>query len=212
MTVMGVPRLHLIGPLGETWEPAKYAAIALEASRGGVDAVHVRMPGSPGGDVLEVTRMIQDTVTSTGAMVIVNDRVDVGALLHTGGVHLGERSVSVGDARILLSQGTLVGRSIHDVQGAIQAEQDGADYIIAGHIFDTGSKAGVPGRGLEWLSDVIAAVSIPVIAIGGITAERAGQVISLGASGVAIGREILEATDPADSAARISLAMELEEE
>lgn len=210
MKVNRVPRLHLIGPLGPVCEPLRYAAVALEAVRGGVDAVHVRMPGVPGGDVYDLTRSIQAQIAGSGATLVVNDRVDVAALLNTGGLHLGERSLRVSDARMLLPFGVLIGRSVHDVDGAVQAEADGADYVIAGHVFDTDSKPGVPGRGIEWLAEVSRAVEIPVIAIGGITVEQIPQVVASGASGVAVGRELLEAADPVDTAARMNVAMDVE--
>ena len=66
----------------------------------------------------------------------------------------------------------LIGRSVHDTAGACAAADAGASYVLASHIFDTPSKDGTPGRGLGWLSELAAAVAVPVIALGGITVER----------------------------------------
>ena len=82
------------------------------------------------------------------AALIVNDRLDVALVAGADGVQLGERGFTVEDARRLLPSGVLIGRSVHDVAGARPAAKAGADYLLAGHIFDTPSKQGTPGRGL----------------------------------------------------------------
>lgn len=79
-----------------------------------------------------------------------------------------------------------IGVSCHSAEEAIQAKRLGAGYIIAGHVFETDCKQGLPGRGLKFLSDVCKSVSIPVYAIGGIGSENVGEVISAGADGVCI--------------------------
>ena len=192
-----VPRLHLIGPL--VADPADYPRLAASATRGGCDAVHVRVPGAPAHDVLEITRTVREV--SGNAMLIVNDRLDIALVAGAGGVQLGERGFSVEDARLILPNGMLVGRSVHDIAGARVASEAGADYLLAGHIFDTPSKQGIPGRGLDWLAEIVAAVSIPVIALGGITIDRIPAVLAAGAHGVALGRELLCAADPERTAA-----------
>ncbi|MGH9176827.1 MAG: thiamine phosphate synthase, partial [Vicinamibacterales bacterium] len=111
------------------------------------------------------------------------------------------------EARQIVGDRLLVGRSVHDINGARRAEDDAADYALAGHVFDTESKAGEPGRGLEWLARLCAAVEIPVIALGGITVGRIPLVIRAGAHGVAIGRELLQAADPEEVARAVMSAM-----
>jgi len=97
----------------------------------------------------------------------------------------------------------LVGRSIHDVEGAIAAESGGADFVVAGHVFDTPSKPGQPGRGIDWLGRVAAAVRIPVIGIGGIDATNLADVLTVGAHGVAVSSAILSAPSPREAARRL---------
>jgi thiamine-phosphate diphosphorylase len=190
-----VPRLHLIGPL--VVDPADYPRIAAAAARGGCDAIHVRLPRGVTAETLTTVRAIQAAVHTT---VIVNDRLDVALVSGAGGVQLGEQSITVAEARRLLPDDVLIGRSVHDLDGARQAAKSGASYLLAGHIFDTDSKAGTPGRGLDWLAALVAAVEIPVIALGGITVERIPAVMVAGAYGVALGRELLLADDPAQAA------------
>jgi thiamine-phosphate diphosphorylase len=187
-----VPRLHLIGPLAI--EVADYPRIAAAAARGGCDAVHVRLPGGSTDDVLRLARTIRQTVS--GASVIVNDRLDIALVSGADGVQLGERGFSVEDAKGILPGQMLIGRSVHDVDGARVAADSGADYVLAGHVFDTPSKQDAPGRGLDWLAEIVESVSIPVIVLGGITVERIPDVVAAGAYGVAMGRELLLAEDP----------------
>lgn len=191
-----VPRLHLIGPLAIAL--ADYPRIAGAAARGGCDGIHLRLPGGAAADLLSLARTIRDTIPN--ASLIVNDRVDVALVAGADGVQLAERAFSVEDARRILPDDVMIGRSVHDVAGARVAADAGADYALAGHVFDTPSKDGTPGRGLDWLAAVAASVSIPVIALGGISVERIPAVIDAGAYGVALGRELLLAHDPETTA------------
>lgn len=205
MTPRDVPKLHLVGPLAIP-EPGDYVRIAYEAATGGCDAIHVRLPGKSGGEVFEPATAVRERLEELPARLIVNDRIDVALLVGADGVHLGERGIGVAETRRLVSDDTMIGRSVHDVEGAVRAERDGATYVLAGHIFETRSKAGQPGRGLDWLGEVVRAVNIPVIAIGGISIARIELVLEAGAFGVALGRELLQAADPklvARDAARI---------
>lgn len=202
MTARRVPRLHLIGPLDGVLPPEKYPEVARRAAEGGVDAVHVRLPGAAGGEVYRLGRGVVDGLNNPpGTVLCINDRVDVAMLLSAGGIHLGERSLGVAHVRELMGSDVLIGRSVHDLHGAFRAQSDGADYILAGHVFATGSKPGQPGRGVEWIAELTGTVDIPVIAIGGINLERIEDVINAGAWGVALGRELLTANDPAAVAA-----------
>ena len=197
MTARPAPRLHLVRPLDVVADDA-YVEVAIAAARGGVDAVHVRLPGRPAADVLAIARALREQLPPAVA-VIVNDRLDVALAAGVDGVQLGEHGLPVADARSVAADRLLIGRSVHDLDGARRAAATGADYLLAGHVYATTSHAGEPGRGLDWLRE-IAAVAVPVIAIGGITAERIGEVMAAGAWGVALGREILLAGDPGAAA------------
>ena len=105
-------------------------------------------------------------------------------------------------ARFRLSGG-LVGRSVHSVEAAAKAEADGADFLVLGTVFPSRSHPGRPAAGIELVREVAAAVTPPVVGIGGITAENAGQVIEAGASGVAVISAILAEEDPRSAAAKL---------
>lgn len=203
-----VPRFHLIGPLG-VLNPGAYVALAVRLAASGCDAVHLRVPELPGGDALRLARSMKREIGGSGTMrLFVNDRLDVAALAGADGVQLGERSFDPRDARRLIASDVLVGRSIHDLEGAKAAESAGADFVMAGHVYDTESKPDEPGRGLDWLSEIATDVTVPVIAIGGITAARVGEVLAAGAYGIAVGRELLAASDPVNVARRIAQQIE----
>lgn len=141
------------------------------------------------------------------ARIVVNDRLDVAITERAGGVHLGEQSLPVAEVRRLLKaswptptlgENFLVGVSCHSLAAAQSAAQDGADYLFFGPVFATPSKAayGSP-QGLERLAEVCRAVSLPVLAIGGITLENAGFCVAAGAAGIAAIRLFQDAADPA---------------
>jgi thiamine-phosphate pyrophosphorylase len=137
-----------------------------------------------------------------GARIIVNDRLDVALAERAGGVHLGESSLPVIDAKRLaimrgVSDDFLVGVSCHSLEAAKFAEREGADYLFFGPIFATPSKVrfGAP-QGLERLAVVCDSVSIPVIAIGAITLENASTCLAAGAAGIAAIRLFQQASDP----------------
>ncbi len=135
------------------------------------------------------------------ARILVNDRLDVALAARAGGVHLGEHSLPPQEARRLADSlgresDFLIGVSCHSLDAARKAEEAGADYLFFGPVFATPSKAayGAP-QGLERLAEVCRAVSIPVLAIGGITLENATACISAGASGIAAIRLFQDAAD-----------------
>jgi thiamine-phosphate pyrophosphorylase len=128
------------------------------------------------GDIVRVTR-------GSGTHVVVNDRVDVALACAADGVHLRHDSVRAEAVRTIAPAGFLVGRSVHSL-----AEAEGAgpvDYLIAGTVFPTPSKPASPILGLDGLAEVVQAVAVPVLAIGGITRERLDEVAAIGAAGAA---------------------------
>jgi thiamine-phosphate pyrophosphorylase len=128
---------------------------------------------------------------STRPRIIVNDRLDVALSTHAGGVHLGESSLPPQEARQLAhalyrKEDFLIGVSCHSLVAAKLAERGGADYLLFGPVFETPSKAAYgPPQGLHRLAEVCRSVSIPVLAIGGITLTNCATCFSAGASGIA---------------------------
>jgi thiamine-phosphate pyrophosphorylase len=184
----------------------------------GVDWVQVREKDLAGRALAELTR--EATALKSASRIIVNDRVDVAVTEGAGGVHLSETGLPVSDvAKWMKRTGSgvvvsddgvapqfpaadredfLVGASCHSLEGATAAVRDGADYIFFGPVFVTPSKAkfGEP-QGVKKLAVVCSAVSVPVIAIGGITLENARECIAAGAAGIAAIRLFQDAAEPA---------------
>jgi thiamine-phosphate pyrophosphorylase len=152
-----------------------------------VDLVQVRECGLDDASLLALTEGIRDALGGTEARVLVNDRVDVALAAAVAGVHLPASAVACGRIRAIVPDSFLVGRSVHSVGEALAAAADGAcDYLVFGTVFESQSKpAGHPIAGVDALAEVCAAVSIPVLAIGGITAERVPDIARAGAAGLA---------------------------
>jgi thiamine-phosphate pyrophosphorylase len=135
------------------------------------------------------------------ARIIVNDRLDVALSTQADGVHLGENSLPLQEAKRLAralhrEEDFLVGVSCHSLEAAQSAERGGADYLFFGPVFETPSKAAYgPPQGLHRLSEVCHSVSIPVLAIGGITLANCAGCFSAGASGIAAIRLFQDSED-----------------
>jgi thiamine-phosphate pyrophosphorylase len=125
-----------------------------------------------------------ELVASSPVPVIISARCDVALASDAAGVNLPERDISVGDARRLLGQ-KLIGRSVHSLEAAQQAEQDGADFVIFGPVWESESHPGSDPTGLEALAMVAHALRIPVLAIGGVSEERIVPCHAAGAAGFA---------------------------
>ena len=173
----------------------------------GVDWIQIREKDFSGRDcALLIRKALQcaakpSTSEANPTRILVNDRLDVALTEGAGGVHLGENSLPVGEAKRLAdSRGRgkdfLIGVSCHTLEAAKSAASAGADYIFFGPVFATPSKAayGAP-QGLERLAEVCRAVSLPVLAIGGVTLENAASCLSVGASGIAAIRLFQDAQD-----------------
>ncbi len=172
------------------------------ALAGGVDAIQLRDARVAGGALLAAATALRALTRMHRAQLVVNDRVDVALAADADGVHLPAASFPVATARALVGADRLVGRSTHAPAEAVAVLRGGADYVVLGPIFATPSKSvyGAP-LGIEALAAVARAA--PVLAIGGITPERAAAVRDTGAHGVAVIRAILDAPDP--SAAAVAL-------
>ncbi len=177
-----------------------------EAICGGVDLVQLREKDLPGGDLLELAQRLKAEIE--GAVpLLVNERVDVARAVGAAGVQLGEAALPVAAAREVLGRDALIGRSVHSVDGALRAEGDGADFLLVGTMFASASHPGEEPSGPELVSRVKKKCSLPVIGIGGITADNAAQVMAAGASGVAVISAILAAPDPQEAAREIRQAV-----
>ncbi len=171
-----------------------------EAAAAGVDWIQIREKDLSGRELTEFAREALGHAAGRCA-VLINDRLDVACAMNANGVHLGEQGLPVEEAKRLLAERYagrefLAGVSAHSLQGALRAAEAGADYVIFGPVYATPSKAsfGQP-QGLPRLRKVCERVTIPVLAIGGITLENARECLEEGAQGIAAIRLFQEGSD-----------------
>jgi thiamine-phosphate diphosphorylase len=158
------------------------AAAGLRAARRGATILQLRDPAAT---VRTQEREAERLVAASPVPVLINARADLALAVGAAGVHLPERDLPVAGARRLLGRDRLVGRSVHSVAAARQAEDEGADYVVFGPVFPTASHPGREPAGLEALREVVRAVRIPVLAIGGLDPVRAAVWRAAGAGGFA---------------------------
>ena len=175
-----------------------------DALAAGVDTVQLRDRRAAGGTLLEAARELRTLTRGARAALVVNDRVDIARAADADGVHLPAASFRVDTARRLLGPGPWIGCSTHTPAEAVAAARAGADYVVLGPIYATPSKAQY-GAPLGVAAIVATRIEVPLIAIGGVTAARVGELRSAGASGVAVVRAVLEEPDPG-AAARVLVA------
>jgi len=162
---------------------------------GGLPAVQLRDKDLSGRALFELAERLRETTRRAGAVLLVNERVDVAAAVGADGVHLGGGALPVEVARSLMPAGSLVGESVHS---AAEAAASDADFVCFGPVHDTPAKRGFgPPQGLARLRDAVRAAHAPVLAIGGVDAASVPGIRGVGAAGVAVIRAILEAADPA---------------
>lgn len=178
------------------------------ALRGGVDGVQLREKDLPAAVLFELATRLRELTRRYGARLLINDRIDIALAIAADGVQLPVDSFAPADARRLLGARCLIGASTHTVAQVRAATAGGADFIVFGPIFDTPSKRafGVP-VGLDALATATAATPLPVLAIGGVTSDRASSVRQCGARGVAVINTILGADDPRAAAAALRAAL-----
>jgi thiamine-phosphate pyrophosphorylase len=175
--------------------------VARAALEGGADAVQLRDKSSTGSNLSRWSREIQPLARKFGAVFTVNDRVDVALVAEADGAHVGQEDLPAREARRLLPRPRVLGVSAGSLEEARRAEKDGADYIGVGPIFPTATKPDAgEALGLDRLAAIAAAVSIPAIAIGGITLENIASVFAAGAAGAAVVSAVVSAEDMAAAA------------
>lgn len=180
----------------ELARPRSVQAVAAEAVRAGARAVQLRNKGDGARQLLETGKELRDITSEAGALLFVNDRLDVALALGADGVHLGADDLPVASARRVVPDGFLIGCSADDAGVAADLVRQGADYVGCGTVYATTTKPDAGSViGLDGLDRVARAVTVPVVAIGGITAARAGEVAGTAASGVAVVGAVMSAPD-----------------
>ena len=172
-----------------------------ESLEGGVNAVQLREKDLGGKDLLDLAEKIRRLCERYKAPLFINDRIDVALAVDAAGVQLGKTSLPIETARGLLGPEKLIGHSIHSLEEVAGAEKGGADFILFGPVYFTPSKArfGAP-QGLAALRKIVEVSTLPVYAIGGMTAKNTIDVLEVGARGIALIAGVIAAENPKDAA------------
>jgi thiamine-phosphate pyrophosphorylase len=165
----------------------RVVGLAVRAARAGVTLVQIREEGLDDRTLIALVERILSQTADTPTRVVVNERIDIALSSGAHGVHLPADGMSATRARQIVPQGHLLGRSVHSADEAARAASaGGCDYLVFGTVFPTSSKPdGHPVAGPAALADACRAVDLPILAIGGITAERFEAVARTGAAGIA---------------------------
>jgi thiamine-phosphate pyrophosphorylase len=167
----------------------------------GVDAFQLRAKDSGNDEIIAVAAQARALCERAGALFILNDRPDLVALVGADGVHLGQEDAAVSDARRLIGDRRLIGRSTHSPQQIDDATA--VDYIGVGPVHATPTKPGRPAVGLDLVRYAAAHATVPWFAIGGLDGLTIGDVLDAGATRIAVVRAIAEAADPGGAAAAL---------
>jgi thiamine-phosphate pyrophosphorylase len=204
-----LPKLYVI--LDAALIPSNKSEIGLatELADAGVRLLQYRNKTAPARDLFERSRELAAALVPRRVSFLVNDRPDVAALAGADGVHVGQDDLEVESARRVVGAEKWVGVSTHNLQQFQEAASSSADYIAIGPVFSTLSKTNPdPVVGVELLREVRRLTEKPIVAIGGISLERAAEVLEAGADSIAVISGIMNATDPAESAQQYLRAVE----
>ncbi|HIS52146.1 MAG TPA: thiamine phosphate synthase [Candidatus Onthomonas avicola] len=171
---------------------AEQAACAL---RGGVTCLQLREKGLDTDTFLSEALELRALCRRYGVPLIINDNVEIALRCGADGVHVGQGDTPVAEVRRQVGNRMIIGASAHNVDEAVRAVRDGADYLGAGAIFPTGTKGDVTPLPLRTLREICRAVDVPVVAIGGLNGENLGALAGCGIAGAALVSAIFSAPD-----------------
>ena len=173
---------HRVRPAGT----GSLVRLAGGAAAAGVDIIQVREASLDDRRLSDLVTAIVEAVSGTPARVVVNERTDIALATRAHGVHLRADSISAVQVKDLVPEGFLIGRSVHSRSEAVAAARSGVHYLVAGTVYPTASKPeGSPLLGLEGLRELVRAVDVPVLAIGGVVADKVWDLAATGAAGMA---------------------------
>ncbi len=176
-----------------------------EAIEGGVTIVQLRAKDISAAEFYNMALKIKMVTGYYNVPLIINDRVDIAIAADADGVHTGQEDLPAGEVRKLIGMNKIMGISVSNTSEAEKAERESADYLGAGAMFSTDTKLDAKYVSLEELGEIKKKVQIPVVAIGGINAENAGQLFCAGADGIAVVSAILGEKNIKEAALKLAL-------
>jgi thiamine-phosphate pyrophosphorylase len=182
--------------------------IVRQAVEGGVTLVQLREKELSTRDFVRFAIGLRNLLHECRIPMIVNDRLDVALACGAAGVHLGQDDMDCGIVRAIAGRRLIIGVSVNGVDEAVRAEAQGADYLAVSPVFDTPTKTDTPAAvGLDGLRAIRKAVMLPLVAIGGVKAENAAEVVRAGADGLAVVSAIMANPEPKTAAQALKAAI-----
>jgi thiamine-phosphate pyrophosphorylase len=186
----------------------RHTDMAKQAIKGGAKTIQLRDKIQSKKELLTTAQQIKKLCADHGVLFIINDYLDIALATDADGLHLGQDDLPISTIRPLLPIDKILGFSTHSLEEATTAEAEGADYIAVGAIFPTTSKEKAKVIGLDGLRQIRQAITLPIVAIGGINSDNADEVITAGADSVAVISAVLQAESPERAARRITTRFE----
>ena len=177
----------------------KFLKTIEEAIKGGVSVVQIREKTADTLDFYNLALKVKKITEKHNVPLIINDRVDVALAVDAEGVHVGQSDMPCDVTRALVGSDKIVGVSAATIEEARKAESDGADYIGAGAVFPTATKDDAPKITKKDLKEIVESISIPVVAIGGITLNNAHELNDTGIAGLSVVSAIMSSENPKKS-------------
>lgn len=186
--------LYAVTDRAWTGEKSLYEQVE-QALKGGVSCLQLREKNLTHDEFLSEAKEIKKLCNAYNVPLIINDDVDIAIESGADGVHVGQKDMDVSEARRKLGADKIIGVSARTVEQALLAEKNGADYLGVGAVFSTSTKLDAKNISHEILRDICSAVSIPVVAIGGISKDNITQLAGTGVDGVALVSAVFSAKD-----------------
>lgn len=166
-----------------------------QAIQGGCSVIQLREKNCSTSEFFKIAENIKNITKKYQIPFIINDRIDIMLAVDADGVHLGQEDMPVARARELIGEDKIIGCSAHNLEEAVLAWQDGADYLGVGAIFGTSTKTDACNTSIETLKEICAKVNLPVVAIGGVNASNVGALAKTGIQGAAVVSAVMAAED-----------------
>lgn len=185
-----------------------FLAIIEEAILGGVTVVQLREKNSPTGEFYRIATDLKELTSKYDVPLIINDRLDIALAIDADGIHVGQSDMPGNVVRSIIGNDKILGISAATVKGAIKAEEYGADYIGTGAIFPTQTKD-ADCINIDYLKEIVEAINIPVIAIGGLGEDNISFLANTNIRGISVVSAIMNSTSPKQASQKLKKEFEL---
>jgi thiamine-phosphate pyrophosphorylase len=175
--------------------PEKVEHVTAQLCSGGVDVLQLRAKKLAAGEIERLARLMLPITREHGVPLVINDHLEVAAVVGSEGVHVGQDDDAVAKARAVVGPACFVGKSTHSLAQAVAAQAEGADYIGFGPLYATGTKPDYVPIGLQDIAEVHRLVTLPIFCIGGVNASRLDEITAAGAKRVVVVSAFLLAAD-----------------